>query len=447
MHAADNASALTHGEIHAAAPAPEAPAPAAPAAPAPAPAALTEIKPAEQAAEIALLPPEPPAVEPDPVTRTVTLKRGDTLGKVLDRAGVSGRDAHMTATALRKVFNPRDLKAGQNVMLTFIPAAHAADAADAADADSPGLFHELVLKPDIRTVVRVSRSDGDAFGAEKQEKELTSVWRAAEGVIQRSLYLDGLDAGVPLPVLGELIRAYSWDVDFQRSIQRGDRFEVMYEEVTDEDGAVLKTGVVAHAVLHLGKETLKIYRHVTADGKADYFNEKGAGAKKGLMRTPIDGARLSSGYGKRKHPILGYTKMHRGVDFAAPRGTPIYAAGDGRVEYAGRKGAYGKYIRIRHNGQYATAYGHLSRIQVKSGQYVRQGAVIGRVGTTGRSTGPHLHYEIMVDGRQQNPMRVKMPSGVKLTGGEMKRFQATARAADKSYARLRKAGDVLASAD
>jgi len=372
---------------------------------------------------------------PTQVLQTVKVKSGDTLGKILNRAGVPGRDAHLAVTALRDVFDPRDLRVGQALTLTFQPTAPATDSA--TDSATPGLFAGLAIEPDYKTVIRVSRSAEDIFGAEAVEKAMTPVWQTASGVINRSLYLDALDAGVPMAILIEMIRAYSWDVDFQRSLQPGDRFDVMFEDLTDEHGNVLSSGNIGYATLILGDSPLKLYRHTLSDGTTDYFNEKGEAAKKGLMRTPIDGARLSSGYGARKHPVLGYTKMHKGVDFAAPTGTPIYAAGDGRIDVAGRKGSYGKYVRIRHNGRYTTAYAHMSRIHVKPGQYVRQGDVIGRVGTTGRSTGPHLHYEILVDNKQQNPMRVKMPSGRKLTGNDLEQFLAAAQSIDSKYAQVR----------
>lgn len=161
-----------------------------------------------------------------------------------------------------------------------------------------------------------------------------------------------------------------------------------------------------------------------ADGSADYFNDQGESVRKALLRTPIDGAKLSSGFGKRLHPILGYTAMHRGVDFAAPAGTPIYAAGDGVVAAAEFNGAYGKYVRIRHSGAYATAYAHMSRFgkNAAPGKRIRQGEIIGYVGSTGRSTGPHLHYEILVSGTQTNPLKVKMPAGPKLAGKDLARF-------------------------
>ena len=173
---------------------------------------------------------------------------------------------------------------------------------------------------------------------------------------------------------------------------------------------VLKSGV-----------SLKLYRFENEKKEIEYFDETGKSAQKLLMKTPIDGARISSGYGKRKHPILGYNVAHRGVDFAAPKGTPVYAAGNGSIEEKGRKGAYGKYIRIRHANNYKTAYAHLSKFAKTSGR-VKQGQTIGYVGSTGRSTGPHLHYEIIKNGKRINPQRLKLPSGKKLKGKELKIF-------------------------
>ena len=186
-----------------------------------------------------------------------------------------------------------------------------------------------------------------------------------------------------------------------------------------------------------GKE-FRLYRHETSDGEVDYFDAKGRSSRKALIMTPIDGARISSGFGRRKHPILGYTKMHRGTDFAAPSGTPVYAAGNGVVEKAGRNGGYGQYIRIRHNGTYKTAYAHLSGYArgITSGARVKQGEVIGYVGTTGRSTGPHLHYEVLLENKQINPKKLNLPSGRTLTGKELARFNAARGALENRYATL-----------
>ena len=238
------------------------------------------------------------------------------------------------------------------------------------------------------------------------------------------------DAGLPIPLIMELIRVYSWDVDFQREIQRGDQFEVLYDRYVDGEAPrsanAVKVGNILYASLTLSGKELRLFRHRMADGRVDYFDPKGASVRKALLRTPIDGARLSSRYGKRRHPVLGYTKMHRGVDFAAPRGTPIMAAGNGVVEVAGRNGAYGKYVRIRHNGRYKTAYGHLTRYGrgVRKGKRVTQGQIIGYVGSTGRSTGPHLHYEVLAGKHRVNPLSIKLPTGTKLKGKQLVAFKS-----------------------
>ena len=181
-----------------------------------------------------------------------------------------------------------------------------------------------------------------------------------------------------------------------------------------------------YATLILGGKRIELHRFTPESGRTDYFGPDGQSVRKTLMRTPIDGARISSGFGRRKHPVLGYTKMHRGTDFAASRGTPVYAAGDGVIERSSRNGAYGNYIRIRHNGTYKTAYAHLNGYAkgIRSGARVKQGQVIGYVGTTGRSTGPHLHYEVHVNGKQVNPRKIKMPSGEKLKGKDLEAFAA-----------------------
>ena len=212
--------------------------------------------------------------------------------------------------------------------------------------------------------------------------------------------------------------------------------KVMHERFLDGGGEAIHDGKIQFASLTLSGVRHAIYLHAPKGGDGDYFNEKGESARKALLRTPIDGARLSSGFGRRRHPVLGYTKMHRGVDFAAPAGTPIYAAGNGRVVAAGRNGAYGKYVRIRHNTRYATAYAHMKRIATRRGRRVRQGQVIGFVGSTGRSTGTHLHYEILLGGRRTNPMSVKMPSGRKLKGAEFARFQGVRAELDRVFAAL-----------
>ncbi len=362
--------------------------------------------------------------------------RGETLAGLLIRGGVSAREADRAIRAFAKLYDPRRLRPGQEIALRFRAETGRRETGEAQRRDR---FDGFSFMPDFRHQIVVNRGKEGGYSAAKEERKVQKTLARVAAPIKSSLYLAGKAQGLPANVLAELIRIYSWDVDFQRDIRRGDSFEVLYEEVRDQDGKLLHAGTIHFAALTLTGNRKPLYRFVTADGQEDYFDDKGRGAKKALMRTPIDGARLSSGFGKRRHPILGYTRMHKGVDFAAPTGTPIYAAGDGVVTFTGRKGGYGNFLKIRHNGRYTTAYAHLNAFRrgVRVGKRVKQGQVVGYVGTTGRSTGPHLHYEIMVDGRQVNPMRVRMPSGKQLKGAELARFMDAKTRTDLQFAELR----------
>jgi murein DD-endopeptidase MepM/ murein hydrolase activator NlpD len=364
--------------------------------------------------------PQPPVAapaEPAPLTRTLKVRSGDTLMKILTKAGADRQDSHNAITSLSKLYNPRQLKVGQELTVTF--------AATEGDATRLAALH---IVENVEREVGVRRDEEGRFMAEETVHELERRPVRAVGTIDLSLFEAANRAGLPDKVTIDLIRIFSFDVDFQREIQRGDRFEVFFDRFYDSEGRAVKDGDIHYAALTLSGDELAYYRYVPGDGDfADYFDAKGRSVKKSLMRTPIDGARLTSGYGKRRHPTLGYTKMHRGVDFGARTGTPIMAAGDGVVVKAGRFSSYGKYIKIRHNDTYYTAYAHMSRYAkgMRRGKRVRQGQVIGYVGTTGRSTGPHLHYEVLVKNRQVNPMKVRLPTGRKLKGKELARFVGT----------------------
>ncbi len=390
----------------------------------PAPAALSKESPTAPAEA----PPEAPARAA--YSQTVTVRAGDSLAALLARAGVAREDARAALASLHDVFNPKSIRGGLSVDLAFSVTA-------GADAVTPR-FEGLAFAPDYSRKIEVARTETGGFAATDWRPELTRGLLRARGTIDSSLYLAGRRAGVPAPVLAELIRVYSYDVDFQRDVQAGDSFEVVFESVRNEDGSQVAAGAIQFAALTLSGARKVVYRHVMSDGHADYFDGKGESVRKALLKTPIDGAKLSSGFGKRMHPILGYTAMHRGVDFAAPSGTPIYAAGDGVVAAAEFNGAYGKYVRIRHAGAHATAYAHLSRFAkgATPGKRVRQGDVIGYVGSTGRSTGPHLHYEILVDGKQTNPLKVKMPAGPKLSGADLARFIQAKAETERKIAQL-----------
>jgi murein DD-endopeptidase MepM/ murein hydrolase activator NlpD len=380
---------------------------------------------------------------PKPIYQTLRAGRGDTLAALLSRAGASNKEAHAAISALKKHFNPRKFRQGQEVRVAYLP-----DGPDmVTKAARIGAFQGFSLKPNLTTEVNVLRDEKGDFTSFVSERPLTTELARAEGVIGSSLYVAGKKAGLPNSALAELIRAYSWDVDFQRDIRKGDGFQVMYERVIDEDGNLVKSDKIIFATLTLSGKAVSAYRFKSSNGHVNYYNEKGLSARKALMRTPIDGARLSSGFGRRKHPILGYTKRHTGVDFAAPRGTPIYAAGNGTISYAGNKGGYGRYISIRHNGTYTTAYAHMKGFArgMGTGKRVNQGQVIGYVGTTGRSTGPHLHYEIIRNGRKTNPLRVKMPAGTKLKGSDLKRFLKVRKRVDQQFASIETGSTLVAS--
>jgi murein DD-endopeptidase MepM/ murein hydrolase activator NlpD len=308
--------------------------------------------------------------------RKLTVGDGDTLMAMLTNAGAARRDAHAAITEMSKIFKPRYLKPGHEIILTLRPS---------PDPEGAAELVSMKLIENVERDVLISKAE-EGYVSEIIEHPLTLEVAAAVSVIENSLFLAGESAGVPPGVLANLIQIYSFDVDFQRDIRTGDGFSVLYEQYMDESGELVRSGNILRASMTLsGKEKI-LYRFETAKGTIDYFDPEGKSVRRTLMRTPINGARLSSNYGNRKHPILGYTKLHTGTDFAAPRGTPIYAAGNGTVNYAGRKGGYGNYVRIRHNGTYQTAYAHMSGFArgIRKGTRVNQGQVIGYVGTTGR---------------------------------------------------------------
>ncbi|MFP6747232.1 MAG: peptidoglycan DD-metalloendopeptidase family protein [Alphaproteobacteria bacterium] len=373
------------------------------------------------------------AAPPTFIERNVKIAQGDTLMAVMLRNGSDRATAHAAIAALAKSYDPRRLRPGQELTLLFEPRKGTGQMP--SGAARPALI-QLAFAPSVEREIQVSLNDGGRFISKTIDKPLEMRPRRVEGAIDDSLYLAAKRAGMPAPIIVELIRIYSFDVDFQRDIQPGDRFEVLFEAYYDERGEFAKFGEIRYAKLRVRKTDLPLYRFAMRDGEIDYFNDKGHSVRKALMKTPIDGARLTSRFGRRRHPILGYKKMHQGIDFGAPKGTPIMAAGNGVVEMAGWNGGYGRYLRIRHNGRYKTAYAHLSKFRrgIKRGKRVRQGQIVAYVGSTGRSTGPHLHYEILVNNKRINPLSLKLPTGKKLKGRELARFQDVRGATARKFA-------------
>ncbi len=257
--------------------------------------------------------------------------------------------------------------------------------------------------------------------------ELTknSFIESKEYTISESLFSDGIKNDVSSDILVKIIRLFSFDLDFQRDIRVDTVVSISYEFDEIVETGRLEYNDIKYASIIIDGKQLEYFKFITDDGYVDYFNREGKNVKKSILKTPLDGARISSNFGMRKHPISGFNKMHKGVDFAAPTGTPIYAGGNGIVEYVGRNGGYGKYIRIRHNNGYKTAYAHLSNYKkgISKGVRVNQGEVIGYVGSTGNSTGPHLHYEIIYQNKHINPLKLKLPSGKILEGKELEKFK------------------------
>jgi murein DD-endopeptidase MepM/ murein hydrolase activator NlpD len=355
---------------------------------------------------------------PQKEVRTIEMERGDTLGALLLEEGARAEDATGVTTALAPVFNASSLRGGQSLTLVFegVP----------GEASAP-ILKSVAFRPSVERDIAIARRPDGQYDVRETVKTLKAEGARVRGTIKGSLYQSALDAGVPDGVIVDMIRIYSHAVDFQREIRAGDSFDVLFTRYTDESGEALKSGAIDFAQLTLSGEAKPLYRFTSvAEQTTDYYTPDGKSGRRLLMRTPIDGARLSSGFGMRRHPVLGYSKMHKGVDFAAPTGTPIMAAGNGTVKMARWFGSYGKYVRIAHANGYETAYAHLSRIApgLREGARVRQGQIIGRVGTTGRSTGPHLHYEVMARSRQINPMDVRLPIGTTLAGADLAAFKA-----------------------
>lgn len=386
------------------------------------------------------------ADEPGVEMRTITMDRGDTLAGALEEAGISGDDANAAVAALGKVYNSRALRAGQSFELTYatdpLVTSSAGDSggnfggSDQDDANANGALEPatttpvshllaITFSPSVEHDITISRETDGTFTANDVEKKLEAHVHRAGATIDSSLYLSAMKAGIPADVVVEMIHMFSYEVDFQRDIKPGDSFEVFYNYYYTPEGQPAREGNVSYATMHLGGRTFTLYRYQPDPNEpADYFNAKGQSAKSMLMKTPVDGARISSGFGMRFHPVLGYSRMHKGIDFAVPVGTPVMAAGAGVVQIAGRLGGYGNYLRINHQNGYGTAYGHLSRLApgIHSGSHVHQGQIVAYSGNTGMSTGPHLHYEILVAGNQVNPLAVKVASGRMLAGKDLRAF-------------------------
>ena len=359
--------------------------------------------------------------------RVHVVKKSDTVTSILRDQGATPDEAKAIAATLGARGRDGGLKEGQKIRILMAPA-----------GPGPGVRLQpyRVIVANETTIEAVSAlSDVGKYVAVDVQSMNTVAEAAADkdddddddgtGVrLYQSIYETALRNKVPATVIEDMVKIYSYDVDFQRKVQPGDSFDVFFAG-EDEGATITEKTEVLFASLTVGGETKKYYRFQTPDDAVvDYYDETGKSAKKFLVRKPVNNAIMRSGFGGRRHPILGYTKMHTGVDWATPYGTPIFASGNGVVEKVGWEGGYGKYVRLKHNNGYETAYGHMSAFAkgMEPGKRVRQGQVIGFVGSTGMSTGAHVHYEILVNGRFVDPMRVKLPRGRSLEGPVMAGF-------------------------
>ena len=323
------------------------------------------------------------------------LKSGDGLANVLRRAGYSNTDIANSVSAIQTRISLRSLPVGMKITIS-------------------DLGYRFTTR-DGRDIYALKDPES-GWLAIRAIRPVDTYLTFANGTINGSIYKSTITAGVPDAAFNEYVRVMGFSVDFQREIRNGDVFELLYETSFDQITGNAVNTRLHYAGLKLSGNQLAFYRYENSDSGIGWFDRNGASAARTLIRTPISGARLSSSFGRRKHPVSGYTAMHKGVDFAAPTGTPIIAAGSGVVSKAGWRGSYGRYVRIRHNSTYDTAYAHMKSIArgISAGSRVQQGQIIGYVGSTGRSTGPHLHYEILVNNRQVNPVTVRLPTGTRL---------------------------------
>lgn len=341
---------------------------------------------------------------------TFKLRSGENLSQILRRAGFSQQRAGNVIKQMTSRINVRRLQIGMKFIIAY------------DDSDTPIGVHFKDKNKFDHYILFDEDVDWFAF---RTVRPIDRYLVYASGTINGAIYDAVEQQNVPFSALDEFVRVLGFSVDFQREIRSGDQFELLYERQIDKlTGDDLGSGTLHYAGLRLSGDTMSFFRYQNEDGIVGWYDREGQSAVRTLMRTPISGAKMSSKYGMRRHPITGYNAMHRGVDFGAPKGTPILAAGSGVVEKASWFGNYGRYIRIRHTNRYSTAYAHMTRFAtgVTAGARVRQGQVIGYVGSTGRSTGPHLHYEVLVNNKQVNPLTVKLPSGESLEPSELADF-------------------------
>ncbi len=373
---------------------------------------------------------EPPATSPAPpaVETSARLKKGGTVAGVLHGFGIASSDVGNAIAALKARVRLNRLPVGQEINVTLGPT---------ENGEGKPRLVALRIRPEPEREVTIERGEDGDFKVEEQVFETVAKLQRASGEVDGSVIVSAEAAGVPRPALVEMLRAFSWDVNFQHDIKVGDRFDVLIEQDWTSDGWPVDAGRVLWAKLTTGggEQSFSIYRFKPRDGEEFFYNGEGESVVKALLRTPLNMSRISSRFGMRHHPVLRFTRLHAGIDFAAPPGTPILAAGAGRVVEAGPNGGYGRWIKISHSDGLSTGYAHLSRIApgVRRSARVKQGQVIGYVGSSGLSTGPHLHFELHRNGRPVDPLSMARTAMRSRLGGEdLKRFKARVAEIDRA---------------
>ena len=351
-------------------------------------------------------------LEPKFIEITHKVSKGETFNKILNNYKIPKSEIQKIIKILSKENKLNNLKTNQIIIFTI-------------DQSENNKITNLLFPVSRTKRIQLTR---DSISENFKKKEIVTNLNKKiifqEGKILKSLYKTAIDLGIQANVIIEFARIYGFQVDFQRDIRKGDNFQIMYEVFEDDEGKIFETGNVIFADLILRNQKNTLY-YFDKKNSAGHYDKNGKSVKKALMKTPINGARLSSSFGMRKHPIDGYNKLHKGTDFAAPLGTPIMASGDGIIIRAKWCGGGGNCIKIKHNSTYSTIYAHMSKfaVGIKNGVRVKQGQIIGYVGSTGKSTGPHLHYEVIKNGKKINSQTLKLPSGKILTGKNRELFE------------------------
>ncbi len=339
----------------------------------------------------------PVATDEDTEWDIIIIKSGDTLASIFDTAGLPAATTHAIASLNDQTKTLRHIQPGQKIHLLL---------------DNVNGLRKMKYVPDITKTLSIQRNENQTFSSQITNYQLDAIPTFREGVIESSLFEAAAEGNIPESVIMELANIFGWDIDFSLDIRRGDRFGVVYNELYKDNVKIRNGQILAAEFVNNGKLYKAVY-YTDPQGNGDYFDEVGNSMRKAFLRSPVKFARVSSGFSNNRwHPVLSKWRSHKGVDYAAARGTPVRASGDGKIRFVGTKGGFGRSIFIRHGGRYTTVYGHLNGYArgIRTGKQVKQGQIIGYVGSSGLATGPHLHYEFRVNGVHRNPLTVKLPA-------------------------------------